>query len=585
VFHVGSLAGVRETEPNNDLEHAQKITLPAIVDGVIESADYDVFRFHAYAGHVLVFDLFARRGGSRLDGTLGILDERGNELDFNDDYYIHKDAHLEFQVKTTADYFVRVTGSEEAGSKYDSYRLIAGTVPYISRLLPAGARRGVTGEFQIAGVNLDKIDRLVLGDSLANGKVTSALAGELKFRMEVPASVAPGRYELHAYGGADEAPLTFPILVSDLEEKLATPARSRDHPQPITLPAAINGTFDRKRAENFFTFEVRAGERLAFDVDSMKLGYLDDPIVAIYTPDGKLIASDDDRLQQNGSEPPNLDPYLVYKFEQAGRYVAMIRDSAERGSPNFVYHLAIYPVEPDFDLKALTPAVTLFRGKSTLLPARVRRLGGWNTPVEVWVEDLAPGITTERMMVEPKDTIVKDNCALERKLDGTDVALPLHVAKDAQTGARPIRLHARGTMDGKAVEHAAEVLYLWESVGKITGPIEEQKLMATVTELPHILLLPPEALELRVGKTARMKVRVQRFDDMKTPLTITPEPALEGVKFEQNVLQPGASQLELRVIAARQVKQKSFRLRAGDAVSPPIELKAEASESSEEDPR
>jgi len=96
VFHVGSQRAQRETEPNNDLPHAQKIELPAMVDGVVEAADYDVFRFHANAGEVLIFDLLARRAGSTLDGTLGILDERGTELDFNDDYYIHKDPHLEF---------------------------------------------------------------------------------------------------------------------------------------------------------------------------------------------------------------------------------------------------------------------------------------------------------------------------------------------------------------------------------------------------------------------------------------------------------------------------------------------------------
>ena len=73
------------------------------------------------------------------------------------------------------------------------------------------------------------------------------------------------------------------------------------------------------------------------------------------------MASADDRLQQNGSQPPNLDPYLVHKFEKAGRYIAAIRDSAERGSPNYVYRLAIYPVEPDFDLKGLTPQITFER--------------------------------------------------------------------------------------------------------------------------------------------------------------------------------------------------------------------------------
>ena len=580
VFHVGSLSAQRELEPNNDLAHAQKIALPAMVDGIVESADYDVFRFHAEAGQVLVFDLLARRAGSTLDGTLGVLDERGNELDFNDDYYIHKDPHVEFRVKTAGDYFVRVAGTEEEGSKYSSYRLIAGAVPYAWRMLPVGARRGSANELRIAGVNLDKVDRLVLGEGLAEGKVVAAHPEELTFRMAVPASVAAGRYELHAFAGAMEAPLTIPILVSDLEEQLATPARLREHPQPVPVPVAVSGSFDRKRAENFFSFEVRAGERLAFDVDSMKLGYLDGPVLIIYTAGGEFVASADDRLQQNGSEPPNLDPYLVYKFEKAGRYIAMIRDSAERGNPNYVYRLAIFPIEPDFDVKGLAPRVTLYRGKTSLLPVRTRRLGGWDQPIEVWAEDLGPGVTTEHQIAEPKDTIVKDNCALERKLDGTNVSLPLHAAADAPAGFRMIRLHARGTMDGKTVEHGAEIQYLWESVGKVSGPIEEQQLVATVTELPNVLLETPESLALSSGKVGRLKVRVKRFDGGKTPLTIEPEPALEGVKFENNVLEPGSSQIEMRVSAATAPAVKSFHLRAGGAVSPPIELKMEAAEES-----
>ncbi|PYV40202.1 MAG: hypothetical protein DMG06_20965, partial [Acidobacteria bacterium] len=103
-----------------------------------------------------------------------------------------------------------------------------------------------------------------------------------------------------------------------------------------------------------------------------------------------------------------------------------------------------------------TPELTLYRDKTALLPVRVRRFGGWSTPIEVWAENLPPGVTSEKMTAEPKDTIVKDNCALDRKLDGTNVLLPIHVAATAPAGDYPIRLRARGLMDGKVVEHSAE---------------------------------------------------------------------------------------------------------------------------------
>ncbi len=165
VFVVGSLPEAAEKEPNNDLAHAQAITLPTIINGLADAGDYDLFRFHAEAGQTLIFDLVATRANSRLDATLGVLDARGNELDFNDDYYIHKDPHLTFPVKTAGDYFVRVSASGNNGNRFGSYRLIAGAVPFLSQVLPEGAKRGAAGEFRLAGVNLKGVDRVILGDS------------------------------------------------------------------------------------------------------------------------------------------------------------------------------------------------------------------------------------------------------------------------------------------------------------------------------------------------------------------------------------------------------------------------------------
>jgi hypothetical protein len=581
VFHAGSLPELREVEPNNDAAHAQAISLPIIVNGIAGSGDYDVFRFHAGAGETLILDLIATRASSHLDGTLAILDERGNELDFNDDHYIHKDPHLAFTVKKTGDYFVRVAATWEGGSRFGSYRLIAGAVPYISQVLPAGARRGVSAKFRIAGLNLQGIDRLVLGESLAEGRVLAAQPDSLTFQLSVPVSVEPGRYELHAFAGSLEAPLSIPLLVSNLDEKLATPARVRNNPQILTLPVAVSGALDRRRTQHFFAFDAAAGDRITFDVDSMKLGYLDDPVLGLYTPDGTLLDFADDRLQQNGNQPPNLDPYMVHTFEKSGRYVVMIRDSAERGDPDYVYRLAIARIEPDFELLTQTAQTTWFRGHAGLLPARVRRNGGWDTPVDVWAENLPPGVTSDKVTVEPKDTILKDNCALNRRMDGTDVKIPFHIAPGARPGIYPIRLRVRGTMNGKVVEHSAVVCYEWESVGKISGPTPEQKLLAAITDLPPVVLEPPESLTLEQGKPSRIRVLVKRFDGGKTPLTLEPEPALPGVKIENNVLEPGATQVDLRVTASAKVAPGWFHLRAGDAVSPPIELKSESDKDEE----
>jgi hypothetical protein len=104
--------------------------------------------------------------------------------------------------------------------------------------------------------------------------------------------------------------------------------------------------------------------------------------------------------------------------------------------------------------------------------------------------------------------------------------------------------------------------------------------VSTVTALPAVLLETPESLALTSGKVARLKVRVKRFDGGKSTLKIEPDPSLPDVKFENNVIEPGSSQVELRVTAANPVTAKSFRLRAGDAVSPAITVKMEIPEES-----
>src|SRR5207245_1436054 len=90
------------------------------------------------------------------------------------------------------------------------------------------------------------------------------------------------------------------------------------------------------------------------------------------------------------------------------------------------------------------------RGQTGFLPARVRRNSGWDTTVDVWAASLPPGVTSDKVTVEPKDTILKDNCALNRRMDGTDVKVPLHVAPDAPPGVCRIPLRGQGTADNRA---------------------------------------------------------------------------------------------------------------------------------------
>ncbi len=577
VFHVGSLSQRAEVEPNDDLSHAQKVSTPSFVDGFLEAYAYDLFWFRAEAGQTLIVDLMAARTASGLDGSLAILDGGGRELDYNDDYYMFKDPQLTFTAKQGGEYFVRVGTSRVfpfADPLDGSYRLMIGEVPLMRKVLPVGARRGQTAEFELSGVNLADVHKVVLGDSLAEGEVLEASHDRLRFRMSVPADLTPGRYFLRALADSVESPLPLPIVISDVDEQLSSSARVRADPQQIELPVGISGILEKRKAADFFAFDAEAGQRLAFRVDSMQLGYLLDAALFIYDLDGRRLAYQDEPAPNNAKEMPDLDPYLVHEFDQAGRYIVMIRDSAVRGHPDYVYRLVIETVEPDFELMALNPSPTLFRGKTNNLVVRVKRLGGWDAPVDVWIENLPLGVQAEKGVAEPKNTPYKGTCAEDMWMDGTNVELRLRVANDAPGGFHPIRVRARGESRGKVVEREAEILFRWGSVGKIYGPTTDQELLAAVTDLPPLILETPENLSVAPGKIGRLKVIATRFAGSDGAIALTPHSLPSGVTIENGTIPPGTPLADLLVKVSETAAPGKYPLilQAGRTSSPPIEL-------------
>ena len=115
--------------------------------------------------------------------------------------------------------------------------------------------------------------------------------------------------------------------------------------------------------------------------DSMQLGFMLDPMVAIYDESGQRIAYQDEPTTNTGRDPANLDPHLVVALSKPGRYMAMVRDNAFRGDPTYAYRLTLKRAEPSFSLKVIGTDETFFRGRENIVTLRVRRLEGWSTPV------------------------------------------------------------------------------------------------------------------------------------------------------------------------------------------------------------
>ena len=479
VFEVGSLPEQRETEPNDDWQEAPPVEFPTVINGKVTAKDYDHFRVKARRGQVLTFDLNSSRNGTRFDGVLSLLDLEGNELAAQDDYYFDKDARLVHRFPEAGDYVLRLMGFREAGSASSDYRLTVGDIPTASHVFPAGGRRGSTVQLELAGVNLDKIDGVVLGQGLATAEVVDRSPGRAQVKIEIPQDAALGSHPLWLASETGHLPNPLTFSVSDHPEV----AKRRFGGFQISAPVVINGVIDRSEAVDRFELVARAGETYTFDGVGMRLGSFLDPAILIYDTEDNLVAYLDDTAPNAfDKEPPSVDFHLVHTFERAGRYKVLFRDAGKRGHPTFVYRLAVQWARPDFELSVLTNQMTLRKGKRSTLRVRVRRAGGWNVPVDVWIDNLPKGFTSQKMTAAPTNTRIRGTFGEDFFVDGTNVELPLEALADALPGRWPLVVKGSGVLDGRVVEHTARVVYPWQKTGFIRGFTDEQQMILTLVE-------------------------------------------------------------------------------------------------------
>ena len=115
---------------------------------------------------------------------------------------------------------------------------------------------------------------------------------------------------------------------------------SREKAQSISLPAAICGKVEKNEDVDFYKFNVNAGQVFSFHVRSMRLqdrihdlqNHID-PILSIRNAQGTTLVANDNYFYG--------DPFVHYRFEQAGEYFLEIRDVRYQGNQYWEYCLEV----------------------------------------------------------------------------------------------------------------------------------------------------------------------------------------------------------------------------------------------------
>ncbi|MBL7040053.1 MAG: peptidase [Pirellulaceae bacterium] len=131
-FAVDTLPDCLEAEPNNEPGSAQQLRPPLIVNGRIDRpGDWDVFRFYCRAGGMIFAEVKARRLNSPVDSVLMLTDEKGRQIEVNDDHEDkaagltthHADSRLRVTIPADGFYYLHLGDTQRKGGTAYGYRL------------------------------------------------------------------------------------------------------------------------------------------------------------------------------------------------------------------------------------------------------------------------------------------------------------------------------------------------------------------------------------------------------------------------------------------------------------------------------
>jgi hypothetical protein len=184
-FALDPLPDGMDSEPNNSPKSAQRVSLPIIINGCIDTpGDSDFFEFQAYAGDEVVAEVSARRLDSPLDSVLKLTDASGACLAFNDDtedlgagINTHDaDSYLRVKLPAKGLYTLHLSDAQHKGGEAYAYRLrISAPQPDFalrvapSRVVMKGKESAAATVYAIRKDGFTGPIRLEVKDGAANG--------------------------------------------------------------------------------------------------------------------------------------------------------------------------------------------------------------------------------------------------------------------------------------------------------------------------------------------------------------------------------------------------------------------------------
>ena len=485
---VGALPAVDETEPNSEFETPQAIEMNVTVQGRIDSEDVDYFTVQAKKGDRISVEVEAMRLGTTLfDPYISILDSRRFALASGDDVpLVNQDAVCSIVAPEDGAYIIEMRDSAYGGNGNCFYRLHIGNFPRPLAVYPAGGKAGEPTEVTY------------IGDP----------TGDIKTSVAAP-SESSEEFAVHAQNETGISPTGNVFRVFPHGNSLESePNNGFGDATAATLPNAFNGIISEEGDIDCFKFSAKKGQQFEVECFARRLRSPLDPVMNLYTAEGKSIAGNDD------SRGP--DSYVRFTVPADGDYIVRVTDHLSRGGPEFVYRIEFQPVAPSLSLGI--PRVARYsQQRQQIVVPRGNRFG---TLISVSRQNFRGDVTLDSSQLPPGVTM--HYVPIPSNL--TQMGVVFEAAPDAPVGGKLIdfkgaheadNLKVEGKFKNRAdfvVSSPGQSLYVWKDVEKLPICVaEEAPFKLTIVE--------PKAPIVRSG-SMRLKIVAERKEGFNDAITV-----------------------------------------------------------------
>ena len=441
-FRVDADPALLETEkPHADPADAQRITLPAILNGHIgKPGEVDYYVLQATRGQKLVFESLSAEG---IRPELKLYRPGGSWL--NPDRPIPL-LFSEQRASILIPNIVRYTYTADAA---DSYLLGIGSLygiggPYFAyevRVAPASDPEPPLKPAPAQNWQERSFER----------PLSSAWLEEIRSRTVM---VAKPKEEKKASDGGQPGA----THATDDKEPHNTPQQAT----AIDMPALLEGSIQKPGTIDFYRLKIKSGEKLAFEIETpgAKPPYFAPEITLTDSAGHEVLSNVEEHSSPIATDGHPISylkrvvPKLAYAPQGDGEYVLKVRDITSRyGDESYRYRLLIRPQIPHVGAIAVKDAdqVNLIRGEARKISIEADAEEGFEGEVVYDVIGLPPGVEAFPGAAEPPGNspdVVEHDENLSPRL--RQAVIVLMAKPEAQVTRIPVlaRLEFRPVVDG-----------------------------------------------------------------------------------------------------------------------------------------